>query len=180
MIFSLSPESDNISPSSIFNREKQRIAKATFGLLCCVAPQEDQRYLRPEISASSPMSQTPMSHGGDYESSDSDTEHDSLLSHSSVHGTGYQTIRNGNGARKNHEPVSDRERRQSFIEDDGDPLQIDIPGTPEEQGEKDEPVTWMSLPNKRQLAILVIARLSEPLVQSSLRVCFSLISCDLK
>jgi hypothetical protein len=38
--------------------------------------------------------------------------------------------------------------------------------------EKDAPVTWMSLPHKRQLIILTLARLSEPLVQTSLQVCF--------
>jgi hypothetical protein len=32
-----------------------------------------------------------------------------------------------------------------------------------------EVVTWMSLPHKRQLAILTVARLSEPLVQTSLQ-----------
>lgn len=36
--------------------------------------------------------------------------------------------------------------------------------------EKDEPVTWMSLPHKRQLAVLTLSRLSEPLVQTSLQV----------
>lgn len=43
--------------------------------------------------------------------------------------------------------------------------------------EKDEPVTWMSLPHKRQLIVLTLSRLSEPLVQTSLQVsrlpCFS-------
>jgi hypothetical protein len=37
--------------------------------------------------------------------------------------------------------------------------------------EKDEPVTWMSLPHKRQLLVLGLSRLSEPLVQTSLQVC---------
>jgi hypothetical protein len=37
--------------------------------------------------------------------------------------------------------------------------------------EKDEPVTWMSLPHKRQLLVLTLSRLSEPLVQTSLQVC---------
>jgi hypothetical protein len=36
--------------------------------------------------------------------------------------------------------------------------------------EKDEPVTWMSLPHKRQLIVLTLSRLSEPLVQTSLQV----------
>jgi hypothetical protein len=35
---------------------------------------------------------------------------------------------------------------------------------------KDEPVTWRSLPHRRQLVILTLARLSEPLVQTSLQV----------
>ena len=41
----------------------------------------------------------------------------------------------------------------------------------QEDNEKDAPVTWMSLPHKRQLIILTLARLSEPLVQTSLQVC---------
>jgi hypothetical protein len=36
--------------------------------------------------------------------------------------------------------------------------------------EKDELVTWMSLPKKRQLIVLTLSRLSEPLVQTSLQV----------
>lgn len=39
------------------------------------------------------------------------------------------------------------------------------------QNEKrEEPVTWRSLPHRRQLIILTLARLSEPLVQTSLQV----------
>lgn len=42
--------------------------------------------------------------------------------------------------------------------------------TPLERQEKTkEVVTWMSLPHKRQLAVLTAARLSEPLVQTSLQ-----------
>jgi hypothetical protein len=59
----------------------------------------------------------------------------------------------------------DRARRRSFIEEDEDPLQIELPVK-----KRDKPVTWLSLPHKSQLAILTIARLSEPLVQTSLRV----------
>jgi hypothetical protein len=58
----------------------------------------------------------------------------------------------------------DRARRRSFIEEDEDPLQIDVPS------KKPKPVTWSSLPHKGQLAILTAARLAEPLVQTSLRV----------
>ncbi len=65
-----------------------------------------------------------------------------------------------------HEPLSYRARRMSFIEEDEDPLQIEPPT----MKKKEETVTWMSLPNKSQLAILTFARLSEPLVQTSLRV----------
>lgn len=39
--------------------------------------------------------------------------------------------------------------------------------------EKEGPVSWMSLPNKTQLIILTLARLSEPLVQTSLQVCLA-------
>jgi hypothetical protein len=34
----------------------------------------------------------------------------------------------------------------------------------------EEPVTWLSLPHRTQLIILTLARLSEPLVQTSLQV----------
>lgn len=63
------------------------------------------------------------------------------------------------------------------MEEDEDLLQID---TSIKDDKKDGPVTWTSLPHKRQLAILVAARLSEPLVQSSLRVCHSNSPDDLK
>lgn len=64
------------------------------------------------------------------------------------------------------EEPSDRERRESYIQQDEDPLQVDIPPAKVEE----KPITWSSLPHKRQLAILTVARLSEPLVQTSLRV----------
>lgn len=35
---------------------------------------------------------------------------------------------------------------------------------------KEEPITWLSLPHRTQLIILTLARLSEPLVQTSLQV----------
>lgn len=35
---------------------------------------------------------------------------------------------------------------------------------------KEDPVTWASLPHRSQLIILTLARLSEPLVQTSLQV----------
>jgi hypothetical protein len=89
--------------------------------------------------------------------SESDTEG------ASVHGTDYHA-----SSLNPKEPGSDRARRRSFIEEDteDEPLQVDIPVREEK---KEAPVTWSSLPRKGQLAILVTARLSEPLVQSSLR-----------
>ena len=42
--------------------------------------------------------------------------------------------------------------------------------TLEDEKLKEEAVTWRSLPQKRQLAVLTMARLSEPLVQTSLQV----------
>ena len=64
------------------------------------------------------------------------------------------------------EPALGRARRRSFIEEDEDPLRVEIPVRKEK---KETAVTWSSLPRKFQLTILVTARLSEPLVQSSLR-----------
>lgn len=96
--------------------------------------------------------------------SDSDSSQ-SLL----AHGTDYpqQSLYNGTDITPRPEPAADRARRKSFIQEDEDPLQIDIPVK-----KKNETVTWMSLPHKSQLAILTVARLAEPLVQTSLRVSF--------
>ena len=46
----------------------------------------------------------------------------------------------------------------------------DFDRTSEVEKLKEEAVTWMSLPHKSQLAVLTMARLSEPLVQTSLQV----------
>lgn len=62
----------------------------------------------------------------------------------------------------------DGARRKSLIEEDQDPLQIEVAA--KNVKEKEERVTWTSLPHRRQLVILTLARLSEPLVQTSLRV----------
>lgn len=56
-------------------------------------------------------------------------------------------------------------RRHSFIDEEEQP-HPDVPGsTPKPE---DAPVTWMSLPQKAQLAVLTLARLSEPLSERSL------------
>ena len=55
-------------------------------------------------------------------------------------------------------------RRLSFVGEEEAPLPAD-PSPPS----KPKPVAWRDLPNKKQLAILTLARLSEPLTQTSLR-----------
>ncbi|KAI9048534.1 hypothetical protein LZ554_007367 [Drepanopeziza brunnea f. sp. 'monogermtubi'] len=91
----------------------------------------------------------------------SDTE-SSQSDDRSPHGTDYQTQALQN---QHQEPLYDRARRRSFIEEDEDPMLIEPPMV----RKKAETVTWMSLPHKSQLAILVFARFSEPLVNTSLR-----------
>lgn len=54
-------------------------------------------------------------------------------------------------------------RRVSFIEED----EVHIAESP--TAPREAPVTWRSLPQKGQLAILTLARLSEPLTQTSLQ-----------
>jgi len=56
-------------------------------------------------------------------------------------------------------------RRPSFIEEDEQPIPSE---STIERGKDQAPVTWMSLPQKGQLAILTLARLSEPLSERSL------------
>jgi len=76
-----------------------------------------------------------------------------------VHGTGY------NVNTPHNEPSHDRARPRAFSREDEQSLQDVLPTK-----KAKEVVTWRSLPHKRQLTILTLARLSEPLVQSSLRV----------
>lgn len=60
-------------------------------------------------------------------------------------------------------------RRPSYIDDEEDPVTLATPvNADSSESNKDEPVTWMSLPKKGQLAVLTIARLSEPLSERSL------------
>lgn len=49
-------------------------------------------------------------------------------------------------------------------------FEAEMGGLIEGGNEKEEKVTWMSLPCKKQLIVLTLARLSEPLVQTSLQV----------
>lgn len=62
------------------------------------------------------------------------------------------------------EPPYSNARRLSFIDEDQTQAQPEIP-----KKERAGPIGWMELPQKRQLAILTVARLSEPLVQTSLQ-----------
>lgn len=95
---------------------------------------------------------------------DSDTDSSQSLL---AHGTDYeqQSLYNGTDIVPHPEPSADRARRKSFIQEDEDPLQIDIP-----VNRRREMAGWSDLPFKSQLAILTVARLAEPLVQTSLRV----------
>lgn len=95
------------------------------------------------------------SNGDSNSDSDSDSSADTAL-----HGTDYD------GPSPRREPSHDRERRRSFIEEDEASHLLEARPIKE----KKTIAAWSSLPNKRQLAILTIARFSEPLVQSSLRV----------
>jgi hypothetical protein len=99
--------------------------------------------------------------------SESDSDSDSSESVGAVvHGTDYEQ------PTPHTEPEHDRVRRRSFIEEEEDEegsLSLEVQALPQKK-EKKALVTWSSLPFKRQLAILTIARFSEPLVQSSLRV----------
>jgi hypothetical protein len=72
----------------------------------------------------------------------------------SAHGTEYQVP----GLEPRNEPTFDQARRRSLVEEDEDPLRVD---TRAREEKKEPPITWMSLPRKSQLAILVTARLSE-------------------
>jgi hypothetical protein len=104
------------------------------------------------------MSTSSKSSASDYETIGRDDTDSDKSSDISPHGNDYD-------GGSSSEVAYDRARRRSFIEEDEDSLQLELPVE-----EKDKPVTWMSLPHKSQLAILTIARLSEPLVQTSLRV----------
>lgn len=64
--------------------------------------------------------------------------------------------------------ISKVARRVSFLEEDEEQPLSTATATDAASQSKNEPVTWMSLPKKGQLAVLTIARLSEPLSERSL------------
>ena len=71
---------------------------------------------------------------------------------------------------------NDGERLAAIARDDvgaeGGVGGVETPETPMlDEKHKEKDVTWASLPHRRQLIILTLARLSEPLVQTSLQVC---------
>ena len=55
-----------------------------------------------------------------------------------------------------------------------------VPTVAIEDEKKEEPVTWRSLPHRSQLIVLTLARLSEPLVGTSLQVNPALLSITAK
>ncbi|KAJ5810204.1 uncharacterized protein N7503_002422 [Penicillium pulvis] len=64
-------------------------------------------------------------------------------------------------------PIHTSHRRFPSI-DESDTDHVTLPA-PEQELAEEKPVTWSSLPKKGQLAILTMARLSEPLTQTSLQ-----------
>lgn len=59
-------------------------------------------------------------------------------------------------------------RRPSALDDDDDEQHPLSPDAAPAKTKHDQPVTWLSLPQKSQLAVLTLARLSEPLSERSL------------
>ena len=59
-------------------------------------------------------------------------------------------------------------RHPSFIDEAEEPLSTAAADNAIKSSSKEPPVTWRSLPNKGQLAVLTAARLSEPLTERSL------------
>ncbi|OJD24193.1 hypothetical protein ACJ73_04450 [Blastomyces percursus] len=75
--------------------------------------------------------------------------------------------------RRGHSPAvlqlsSSRDRQPPFAEVD-ETSAANVVGPIGNNQDDEKPVSWRSLPNKSQLAILTIARLSEPLTQTSLQ-----------
>lgn len=75
--------------------------------------------------------------------------------------------------------------RRTFVDEQQQPLRLEVAGrngenedsrgnrrSPEESSKEasNEPVAWRDLPRRHQLIIITLARLSEPLVQTSLQV----------
>ena len=89
---------------------------------------------------------------GDYVSIDNcdsdsgdDTEyHDQFTDRSVDNKTALERQRDGISQPLRDPSLDQRQRRRSLMEEDGDALTLDVPPV-EEQGEKDKPITWMSL-----------------------------------
>ncbi|KAK5104659.1 hypothetical protein LTS08_002550 [Lithohypha guttulata] len=69
---------------------------------------------------------------------------------------------------KGDRPTIPAARRTSFLEEDEEQPVSSVSANSAANKTKDVPVTWTSLPKKGQLAVLTIARLSEPLSERSL------------
>ncbi|KAM5352427.1 hypothetical protein ACJ41O_005150 [Fusarium nematophilum] len=88
----------------------------------------------------------------------------------------YDTLGSSNGS--NHsEPQHQRDRRHDMIRETQDSSQVNdpdgvLPPSPTPlppEPKRSEPAAWSDLPQKQQLFIITLARMSEPLVQSSLQ-----------
>ncbi|KAJ5778112.1 hypothetical protein N7520_001358 [Penicillium odoratum] len=76
-------------------------------------------------------------------------------------------LNNENSIRRLPPPIHTEHRRFPSI-DESNADHVTLP-EPEQEIAEEKPVTWSSLPKKGQLAILTMARLSEPLTQTSLQ-----------
>jgi len=102
------------------------------------------------VSDHMPIPKAPQS--GDYVSindSDSDTgkdteDDDRVIDHTANRETGLERQNEGFARSIRDLSLDQRQRRRSLMEEDGDALTLDVPPI-EEQGEKEKPITWMSL-----------------------------------
>lgn len=103
---------------------------------------------------------------------DLDSESDSSISSRKSLEVTDSSLSKKQGSKTNSKGFCRRERHQqdllieTNVESSAEPPYVDETETVE--ATKEEPVTWRSLPRKDQLLVLTLARLSEPLTQTSL------------
>ncbi|KAJ5960202.1 uncharacterized protein N7479_007352 [Penicillium vulpinum] len=115
------------------------------------------RQAREDVHLTSQDASNLIDHHADLSSSESDTDIES--DDTAIFESVSQSTRRLESA-----PLITNRRRFSSIDEDDDHDGVLGPAEDEEK-----PVTWSSLPKKGQLAILTLARLSEPLTQTSLQ-----------
>ncbi|PGH10280.1 hypothetical protein GX51_00037 [Blastomyces parvus] len=115
------------------------------------------------------------SQGDPYENTDVDSSSSERLSGDTTDPHGHLLGQDGcnRRIRRGHSPAplqlsTSRDRRPSFAEEDEASVANAV-GSNEDHQDDEKAVSWRSLPKKSQLAILTIARLSEPLTQTSLQ-----------